>query len=397
MFLTAINLSEIGIPINTWLLNCLLTFAISVILTGIIIPRILLISFRKNLFDLPDSRKIHQGKVPRLGGIAFMPALIMSLSSVMAVNMLNLDNPEMRVIAQTFNLDSESIHLCTGICALMILYLVGIADDLIGVKYRAKLVAQIISAVLIVSSGMTIDNLHGFFGIDELPAWAADSLTVVFIVLVVNAVNLIDGIDGLASGLCAIALGFYAWICFLSGNVTYSMVSMASLGTLVPFFYYNVFGSAKVGKKIFMGDTGALTTGLILSFVAIKVSRIDFVGYGLCDTAAILAFSPLVVPCLDVVRVFFHRISRGHSPFLPGRTHIHHKLLALGIRQRNAMLSILAMSAAYILMNILLSSYMSIELILATDFIVWVLGNLWLTKAIRRRQRRVPESRELYD
>jgi UDP-N-acetylmuramyl pentapeptide phosphotransferase/UDP-N-acetylglucosamine-1-phosphate transferase len=385
----------IGLPIAPWLINGLLVLAFSIILTGILIPKILLISLRKNLFDIPDERKIHHVAVPRLGGMAFMPAIILSISIVTGINFVYLGDTASAIDA--INLYDDAVPLCFGLCALMMLYLVGIADDLIGVKYRAKFVVQIIAALLIVSSGMSVTDLGGFFGLHELPVWLSTPLTVVLIVLIVNAVNLIDGIDGLASGLSAIALSFYAFVCFYSGDYAYAMLSLAALGTLIPFFYYNVFGDVKVGKKIFMGDTGALTTGLVLSFVAIKVSNNDVSQCPISSSATVLAFSPLVVPCLDVVRVFFHRLCRRQSPFLPGRTHIHHKLLALGIRQHIAMLSILGVSAAYIVINLLLSSIVSVDVIILLDLLIWVLGNLWLTKAIRRRQQQLPETRELYD
>lgn len=384
-----------NLPFDVWALNGGLVFLISVLLTGILIPKILLISFRRRLFDVPDARKIHQGTVPRLGGIAFMPSIILALSSVTALDLVLLERAGDEVVGISFGADV--VPLCFGMCALMLMYLVGIADDLIGVKYRAKFVVQIIAALLLVSSGMVIDNLHGFLGLHELSSGLSVPLTVVVIVLIINAVNLIDGIDGLASGLSTIACGFYVAVCYSLHAYTYAMIGLAMMGTLIPFYFYNVFGSAKMGRKIFMGDTGALTTGLVLSFLAIKMLHLDYEDTDGAVSPAVLAFSPLVVPCLDVVRVFFHRLSRGHSPFQPGRTHIHHKFLAVGMRQRYAMISILILSAAYIALNVMISPALSIGWILLVDLLIWVGGNIWLTKAIRERQARMPETRNLYD
>lgn len=393
MDMLLINIHDL--PIDVWALNGIIVFLVSAILTGLLIPRILLISFRRRLFDVPDERKIHQGAVPRLGGIAFMPAIILALSSVTAMDLVLLEKTGADVVGVGFGQDV--VPLCFGLCSLMMLYLVGIADDLIGVKYRAKFVVQIVAALLIVSSGMTIDNLQGFMGIYELSPGVSIALTVLVIVLIINAVNLIDGIDGLASGLSAIACGFYVSICYSFGEYTYAMIGLAAIGTLIPFFYYNVFGNARFGRKIFMGDTGALTTGLVLSFLAIKVLNAAPEESEQDVSPCVLAFSPLVVPCLDVVRVFFHRLSRGHSPFQPGRTHIHHKFLALGMRQRYAMLTILLVSIGFITLNVMLSPDMSIGLILIVDMLIWVLGNIWLTRQIRSRQRLNPEVRKLYD
>lgn len=383
------------LPFDIWTLNGILVFVVSMGMTGILIPKIITISFRRKLFDVPDERKIHKGAVPRLGGIAFMPAIILALSSVTGFELVALDRAGSDIVGLCFG--SDVIPLCFGMCSLMLMYLVGIADDLIGVKYRAKFFVQILAALLIVCSGMTIDNLHGFFGIYELDPAIAVPLTVLVVVLIMNAVNLIDGIDGLASGLSAIACGFYVAICYREQVYTYAMIGMAAIGTLVPFFYFNVYGNARVGRKIFMGDTGALTTGIVLSILSIKVLRILPEEEELAVSPAILAFSPLVVPCLDVVRVFFHRISRGHSPFQPGRTHIHHKLLALGIRQRYAMLLILILSGSYIALNVILSPALSVDVILLVDMLIWVFGNLWLTRRIRERQRIMPETRALYE
>lgn len=379
--------------LSMWAIDAVLVFVISLVITGILIPRILLISYRKNLFDLPDQRKIHLGAVPRLGGMAFMPAIVLSLASVCGLNLMLAKDGDLSLIPKTITTDS--ICLCYGLCSLMMLYLVGLADDLIGVKYRAKFVVQILAAVLLEIAGLSIDSLGGFLGIYEIPELLSTPLTVVVIVLVINAINLIDGIDGLASGLSAIALGTYAAISFYNGMIVYAMVALAALGTLIPFFYYNVFGNPKVGKKIFMGDTGALTTGLILCFLALKISAMPTTRGDI--SPLVLGFAPLVVPCLDVVRVFFHRLRRRQSPFQPGRTHIHHKFLALGIPQRYAMIIILLISSVFIGIDILLSPVVAIEWLLLLDLLLWAVLNLWLTRSIRRRQSMLPGTKELYD
>lgn len=381
-------------PFNTWIFNGFFALIISMLLTGILIPRILLISYRKKLFDVPDKRKIHHGTVPRLGGMAFMPSILLALTIVAGVNILMAIEPQ---VAVSRFCPSDILELCFGFSALMMMYLIGLADDLVGVRYRAKFVAQIIASVLIVSSGMTIDNLEGFIGIYALSPWVADVLTLMVLLLVINAINLIDGIDGLASGLSAIALAFYAFLFFKAGDYLYFMLSMASFGTLVPFFYYNVFGDQKVGKKIFMGDAGALTTGLILSVLAIKTSSLSSIPDIYFNDPLAIGFSPLVVPCLDEIRVFFHRLRAGRSPFEPGHTHIHHKLLALGMKQRSAMLTIITLSAFITLLNIMLVKYLSVFMVLAIDIVGWTAFNIILTRKIQHRKKTNPEIVEIYD
>lgn len=375
-----------------WVLIVTSVFLVSTILAGIIIPQILLISFRKKLFDEPDERKIHKGAVPRLGGLAFMPSIVFSLCLVWGTLLLAgeswLSSFHVSQMLSSPHAEGLVTPLCFGLCALMMMYLVGIADDLIGIKYRAKFCAQILAALLLAAAGVRVDSLNGMLGIYELPAVISWALTVFLVVFITNAINLIDGIDGLASGLSGIAMIFYGFFFLAAGQWVYSMISFASLGTLVPFFYYNVFGNPDRGKKIFMGDTGSLTTGLVLSFLALQLSGIDN-GHVFAADVLVIAFAPLAIPCLDVIRVFVHRVIRGNSPFLPDRVHIHHKLLALSFPQRPAMITILAMSAGVIGLDLLISPSVSTFMIVVIDFAAWVVANYFLTKAIRARQLRL--------
>ncbi len=378
-------------------LDGLAVFLISAILAGIIIPKILLIAFRKQLFDEPDERKIHTAAVPRLGGIAFMPSIIFSLCFVIGIEVLlgsdgahlhlglSLDEHGPDARAQ---LASRFLPLSFGLCAMMVMYLVGIADDLIGVRYSAKFIAQIIAACLLALGGVRIDSLHGMFGLYELPWPLAWGLTILLVVYITNAINLIDGIDGLASGLSGIAMAFYGFAFLSVGHWIYALLAFAGLGTLVPFFYYNVFGNPVMQKKIFMGDTGALTIGLLLSFLAIKTTYIIEGGI-ISSNIMVVAFAPLAIPCMDVLRVFMHRILRGKSPFLPDKTHIHHKLLALGIPHRLTMITILATSAALIVLNIWLGRYVGPAVVLVADLVFWIIVNYTLTRLIKSRQARL--------
>ena len=171
--------------------------------------------------------------------------------------------------------------------------------------------------------------------------------TVLIIVFITNAINLIDGIDGLASGLSSVALLIFTFLFINKGLWSYAMLAAGTFGVLVPFFYYNVFGSVERARKIFMGDTGSLTLGYTLSFLAIKYSQhnTDIMPY--TAGAFIIAFSTMIIPAFDVVRVVLVRIREGHSPFEPDKNHIHHKLLAVGLSPRKAMLSLLFMSCAF--------------------------------------------------
>ena len=361
------------------IIGIIITFCISVALTGIIIPKILLIAFRKKLFDEPDERKIHKGAIPRLGGIAFVPALIFSVG--LTIGIFNLPF----ISIGNIEYDAELVRsISFGICGLVLLYLVGIADDLVGIQYRAKFVIQIISAVLLVCGGLWINNLNGFCGVYEWPDILGCLLTLLVTVFFVNAINLIDGIDGLASGLSAVALTFYGIIFAFMGDLINALISFGLLGALLQFFYYNVFGNPNAGKKIFMGDTGALCVGFVLTYLSVSICHLPSIGNTPMNTV-VVAFSPMIVPCFDVLRVFFGRIRSGKSPFLPDKTHIHHKLLNLGMKTPHAMISILSISVFIVLMNVALSQIINSALILAIDLVLWTVFNMMLSKKIKSR------------
>ncbi|MDE5810777.1 MAG: undecaprenyl/decaprenyl-phosphate alpha-N-acetylglucosaminyl 1-phosphate transferase [Muribaculaceae bacterium] len=391
MLTASVNISDL--PYSLWTVNGAMVLIVSIVVTSLLIPRILTLSHRRHLFDSIDERKIHDGFIPRLGGIAFVPAIILALSSVAGLDLLLMGPQGLQALGTT---GGNIISLCFGLCALMLMYLLGLADDLMGIGWKTKLIVQIIAAYLIVGTGLSLGSLNGFLGIYEMPVWVDQLLSVLVIVLVINAINLIDGIDGLASALSSMACGYYVVASYNTSAYSNAMLGLATIGTLLPFFIYNVFGSVRYGKKIFMGDTGALTTGLILSFLALRVLRVEYSNGNTSTVPLVVAFTPLVVPCLDVVRVVIHRIARGQSPFCAGRCHIHHKLLALGLRQRYAMLLIFVISGFYIAMNLLLCKALSAFSILIIDSIVWFAGNWLLTLLIRRRQNRMPETRLLY-
>lgn len=365
-----------------WIENYFVCLFVSVILAGIIIPNIMTIAFKRKLFDEIDERKIHKGIVPRLGGIAFLPAFIFSFCIVVGCN-IRLQTPGF-----TSFFSNSLVPVFFLMCALMLMYLVGIADDLIGVRYRAKFLFQIIAGAIIILSGCWIKDFYGFAGIGEIPTLAGWIVSVFLVIYVVNAINLIDGIDGLASGLSAIALCFYSYIFYQAQEYTYALLAGATLGTLIPFFYYNVFGSPERHTKIFMGDTGSLTIGTMLSFLTIEVFNInpDTVPFG--ENLFIVAIAPIIVPCFDVLRVFTHRLKRGSNPFMPDKCHIHHKLLALGFRQWQALISILAIDAAMTVFNFSVSSLSNPTWIIIADIIFMAGANMLLTRMIRMREQK---------
>lgn len=357
------------------------SFLIALLLGVIMIPNILLVSYRKRLFDLPDSRKVHTCPVPRLGGISFLPAIVMAFALIMGFRML-CDIPFENIPVQRTLYE----FLFWGVGAMM-LYLTGVQDDLIGVGYRRKFLVQILAALLLVMCGDWIHSLGGLFGIYDLPVWLGVPLTIFLIVYITNAINLIDGIDGLASGLCCISLAMLSYMHIYVGQYIYALLALAALGILIPFWCYNVFGNAQKGHKLFMGDTGSLTLGYILSFLVIHQSFVRFDEETHTNPSLVIALTTLIVPLFDVVRVVLHRVRNGKSPFLPDKNHFHHKLLRTGMRVRWVMATILFVALFFIVLNMLLLPYCNVTYILLIDVVLWVAFHLYLDVLIQRRQR----------
>lgn len=246
---------------------------------------------------------------------------------------------------------------------------------------------QIIAAFLIVCPGEWFNTLGGLFGIYELPVALGVLFTLFVVVYITNAINLIDGIDGLASGLSCIALSVLGIICMVEGDEIYAQLAFATLGVIVPFWFYNVFGNAKRGHKLFMGDTGSLILGYIISLLVIHLSRNDMSEANeVAHSHMVLAFSTLIVPLFDVVRVVIHRLREGKSPFLPDKNHFHHKLLRTGMRPRQVMVTILFIALFFIGINGLLADVLNITILLMLDIVLWTLMQLGINRAIRRRK-----------
>ena len=348
-----------------------MAFIISVIIASVIIPRILIIATRKKLYDVPDARKVHTKAIPRLGGVSFYPTILFSFCSIFALHFLLGYEIEYAWIEY---LIPECLLLA---CGITLLYMTGIADDLVGVRYRQKFMIQFICATLFPLSGLWINNLYGFLGIYEISYWIGIPFTIFTIIFITNAINLIDGIDGLASGLSIVALFIFGSLFLILGLWVYSMLAFVTLGTLIPFFYYNVFGSAESDRKIFMGDTGSLTLGYILSFLAIKFSMYNPAITLYIDGAIVIAFSTLIVPAFDVVRVVAIRLYNNKSPFEPDKNHIHHKLLAKGIGAKRAMIYLITIATLLSAMNIALVPYINTTILILIDVLIWAGINYW--------------------
>jgi len=316
------------------------------------------------MIDRVDIRKIHTAPASRFGGFSFFPALFLSLCLSIAL---------MYLYDEHIFLKDYILKVLLGSSSLLILYMLGAADDIIGVRYRTKFFFQVLSAGLIVLSGIWIKDLHGFFGIGEIPDIAGIILTIFLLVLITNSINLIDGIDGLASLLAILALAVYGTLFVIRQTLVGSLFSFASLGALIPFFCFNVFGIKKKNdSKIFMGDAGSLVIGFLLGILAVSLWNMDTNSAG-TPYPSILAYTMLVIPCFDTIRVLFCRLKKRHPLFLPDNNHIHHTLLKNGHTPRKTLFAIVFAELVVLFTNIYLTGVLNITFIVLIDIFIVLL------------------------
>ncbi|MDR1724095.1 MAG: undecaprenyl/decaprenyl-phosphate alpha-N-acetylglucosaminyl 1-phosphate transferase [Tannerella sp.] len=348
-----------------------LSFFSSLFLALLIIPKILFIAVKHSLFDTVNDRKIHAGNVPRIGGVSFIPCILVSITFVLGIYYMNTD----------FNLgdlyfNNSEFYLL--ICALLLLYIGGIKDDLVGLRHYYKFYLQVISSVIIVFSGLFINNLYGFLGIWTISPFVGIPLTVFIIIFIINSINFIDGMDGLASGLSIFALCVYGTLFMFHDLWFYTMLAFSTIGVLIPFFCYNVFGNAKRHNKLFMGDSGSLTLGLILAFLAIRYCRHIPSNFEPFNNIVVIAFSPIIIPILDITNVIFIRLVSKKNLFVADNNHIHHKLLNLGLSKSVSLMLLLLLNGAICLFNFIIMKYLNGAIILLIDFILWAAINYYI-------------------
>lgn len=339
-----------------------LAFFIGAIATAVTIPLIIAFCRKFGYYDQPNQRKVHKQAVPRLGGISFLPSLAVSFAFTMLV-----------YYSQT-NTQAE-FHLSSALMVIgaTIIFLVGVLDDLVDLPANFKFVVMSIGSSALPICNLALDNLHGFFGLYEIPVWVAYPLTVFVILTIVNALNLIDGIDGLASGIAAICLAFFVYLYADVRYMIFDVMSAAMLGAVLAFMCFNIFG--KVGRmKIFMGDAGSLILGYVLAYLAIKYLMVTKQDVYTHVNPILIVYSMFIVPVFDLVRVAVTRIASGFPMFHADQRHIHHILMRCGLSMHQALVVIIAMVVFFILGNMALDDMdMPITIIFFLDVALYLL------------------------
>ncbi len=272
------------------------------------------------------------------------------------------------------------------VCGLVVLFIVGITDDLIGISAKAKLYMQILVACFLPISGVWINDLYGVFFITSIPAWIGVPFTVFVTVLIINAINLIDGIDGLCSGLVLVGCLALGTLFMINQAWLHALFAFITAGLLVPFFHYNVFGISRKKRKIFMGDSGSLTLGLSMSFLAVSYAMNNAHIQPFSEGAIVVAFTVLIVPVMDVARVMLVRIRLGNPVFKADRSHIHHKLLDTGMSHQKAMITIISLAGFFCIFNAIAVQLISNNIVLAADLVLWGIFHTAVDKILKRKQ-----------
>ncbi len=316
-------------------------------------------------------------KSVRLGGVSLFLGVILSLSLALqlCLGFGAIDAPLFRPL------------LCK-VVATVALFVVGVYDDINGIGYKKKFLAQVVATLLVIYSGGCLTTLNGLFGINELSVWVGVPLSLFFVIFITNSINFIDGIDGLLAAISISAFSLYGVSLVASGDVLYALVSFSLLGGLLTFFYFNVFGMRRYpATKIMMGDCGSLTLGFILSFMAIKLWEVPTANNLLAAYSHIIALTMLAIPSLDAVTVIMQRVQRRHSIFLPDKCHIHHRLIRAGFSKHRTLLIIALANLGYLALNILLATYLELIYIVAIDVAIWIILNSVIYNEIKKYEK----------
>ena len=325
----------------------------SYVVTSKSLPFIIYFSKIKNLTAKVDERSSHTSDVPNIGGIGIIAGIyIITLS--LSFFILNYE---------------QSKFIIALFISLLVLLFIGFKDDMLGLSAMAKLLTEISTATaFIILTDCRLDNFYGLFGIYEINYYSSIALSIFIFVVTINSYNLIDGIDGLASGYGIIAMISFLFLNLTTNNTVGLILSVTIIGSLAGFLKFNL----NEGKrKIFMGDTGSLVVGFLISVIVLIIlsSKNDY--SQITNNIPVLVLSILSFPYIDTLRVMFIRKKNGKKFFEPDKNHIHHKLINAGKTHKKSSLIILSVYVSSILFCILFQ-----KLDITTHFFISLLYSL---------------------
>src|SRR5690625_691721 len=287
-----------------------------------------MIKFARKLNDLDrqNKRKIHKLPIPTLGGLVIFISFMIGLMIVQP---------------------SSDYHIAI-LCGGFVILVLGFFDDLYNLTAKAKFLGQIVAAVIVVfGGGLQAEFINLPFGGQVEFGLFSTVITLLWIIGITNAINLIDGLDGLAAGISAIALFSIAVMAFIMGNVYVMTMALILFFSIIGFLPYNFFPA-----KIFMGDTGALFLGYMISVLSLLgFKNVTFVSF-------VIPIFILAVPIFDTLIAMTRRIVQRRPMTSPDSSHLHHRLLKLGFTHRQTVIFIYVLSGMFSLVAILFSMSM---------------------------------------
>jgi len=311
-----------------------LTFAVALVVGLLLTPIVRHFAHNFDLLDQPGGRKVHRVPIPRLGGMA------MALAFGVALGMATILSPDLGAV----DVLQPPNRLGPILAAVTLLCVVGFVDDTRGMRASVKLGFQVGAALLAYGLGLRLEQFHVPWGIVELGPLALP-ITVAWIVGVINAVNLIDGLDGLASGVVLTVLGAFGLLAAADGVDPTLLIVVATVGAAIGFLAYNLHPAS-----IIMGDTGSMFLGFVVAAIGISLTQ-----DGIRPLPPWIPIIAVGLPIVDTLWAVIRRTARGDAVFTPDRGHIHHQLLRAGLSQRDAMLTLTAVSAALAIIAVILA------------------------------------------
>lgn len=332
----------------------------SFIICFLIIPVIVKYSLEKNLVDIPGRRKVHKKITPSMGGIAIFIGFC--IASLIWVD-----------IAQWKDIRFIMI-------ALFMVFFIGVRDDLIPLRPFMKLLGQILtSGMVVMLFDFRLKSFYGLLGMYDIPIVVSYGITIFTIIVITNSFNLIDGLDGLAGAIASISFLAFGISFFLVGDTVYAVLSFCMMGAVIGFLFFNWEPS-----EIFMGDTGALVIGMMISILSVHFIELHYhlpandpYKINACVSGAVCF---ILVPLADTLRVFILRTVKKRSPFTPDKNHIHHNLLRIGMGHSQSAIILASIQAAIIVafffVKNLNDNYVIFGIILFCGIMSFVLGRI---------------------
>lgn len=338
---------------------------VSFLFGWIAMPIVIRIAKAKGFVVRPNKRMSHTGEVPNIGGLNICFSFILTY------------------LFFEFEQMNHNQFFMIGLFAIMV---IGFIDDILVLTPLAKLLGETLAGIALIGfADIRITHLHGIFGIHEIGIIPSYLISLFILIAIINAVNLIDGIDGLASGLGILYCLFFAIYFGLVGEAGWSFIGIGMIGSLAVFFIYNVFGNR---EKIFMGDSGSLLLGYLLTAFVFRFCEINALGsipaqFHMSASPAV-AICVLTVPIFDTIRVSITRIKKGRSPFQPDKNHIHHLLLRTGLSHIQTTCILLLISLLFIALGIVGRNW-NLWLLLIVDFALATVLTLILWRVINTK------------